>query len=407
MDFNSNGGNPVTDACNWSVCLQRGVIIDLQIRRYRGDSSTKTMPSADEYDDAGDAESDYIRLAQRRLISPMAEKQLKSLETLARQNLSNHSFDCSSFDSQGKFVPDNAYKTFKEENEKYRRQFMMIRDDVIGGYDAMMRKLRSEYKTFAEGLYARTPTDGISRTRFVRQFVDGVCSQLPSKAELRDSFQYNTFLRRIPRYLLDEGTVRIAMESSEEGTEVERDVAISVMNQSRAILNGFSLDVMETLRDRAIAGSTAILESIDKNNGRLVGRASIGAYSMIRDLAMLDFYGDKELEDAVCSLRDALDGPNGNGQGRSIESVIDAATGMRAWATRSLHDIRMSISNHESLSIDSSDDASDNESNSDIADERSSRRRKATDNKSSGGKASTGKLKISVPKTASRRQVKR
>ena len=116
MAFNSNSGDPVADACDWSVCLQRGVIIDLKIRRYRGDSSTKSMPSADEYDDAVDAESDYIRLAQRRLIPPMAEKQLKSLETLARQNLSAHSFDCSSFDSQGKFVPDNAYKAFKDEN---------------------------------------------------------------------------------------------------------------------------------------------------------------------------------------------------------------------------------------------------------------------------------------------------
>ena len=399
MAFNlNNGGNPVTDACDWSICLQRGVIIDLQIRRYRGDSSTKSMPSADEYEDAGDAESDYIRLAQRRLIPPMAEKQLKSLETLARQNLSNHSFDCSSFDSQGKFVPDNAYKTFKDENEKYRRQFLSIRDEIIGGYDTLMRKLRSEYKTFAEGLYARTPTDGISRTRFVRQFVDGVCSQLPSKAELRDSFQYNTFLRRIPRYLLDEESVRLAMKSSDEGTEVERDVALSVTNQSRAILQGFSLDVMETLRDRSIAGSTAILESIDKNNGRLVGRASIGAYSMIRDLAMLDFYGDTELENAVCMLRDALDGPNGNGQGRSIESVIDAATSMRAWATESLREIRASISDDEY------DNDTDNEDDVEAPPKlrRSTPRKAATDKKDT-----TGKLKISVPKTASRRQVKR
>lgn len=399
MAFNSNnGGNPVTDACDWSVCLQRGVIIDLQIRRYRGDSSTKSMPSADEYEDAGDAESDYIRLAQRRLIPPMAEKQLKSLETLARQNLSNHSFDCSSFDSQGKFVPDNAYKTFKDENEKYRRQFLSIRDEIIGGYDTLMRKLRSEYKTFAEGLYARTPTDGISRTRFVRQFVDGVCSQLPSKAELRDSFQYNTFLRRIPRYLLDEESVRLAMKSSDEGTEVERDVALSVTNQSRAILQGFSLDVMEALRDRSIAGSTAILESIDKNNGRLVGRASIGAYSMIRDLAMLDFYGDSELENAVCMLRDALDGPNGNGQGRSIESVIDAATSMRSWATESLREIRASISDDEY------ENDTDNEDDVEAPPKlrRSTPRKAATDKKDT-----TGKLKISVPKTASRRQVKR
>lgn len=403
MAFNSNSGDPVADACDWSVCLQRGVIIDLQIRRYRGDSSTKSMPSADEYDDAVDAESDYIRLAQRRLIPPMAEKQLKSLETLARQNLSAHSFDCSSFDSQGKFVPDNAYKAFKDENEKYRRQFLSIRDEIIGGYDALMKRLRSEYKTFAEGLYARTPTDGISRTRFVRQFVDGVCSQLPTKSELRDSFQYNTFLRRIPRYLLDEETVQLAMKSSGEGTEVERDVAISVMNQSRAILRGFSLDVMEALRDRSIAGSTAILESIDKNNGRFVGRASIGAYSMIRDLSMLDFYGDTGLEREVCSLRNALDGPSGNGRGRDIGEVIDAATSMRLWATESLRELRAFSSGIEPTSADMPGDTGHAEIERPQQDRPQPARKSAATAQSTAG---TGKLKISVPKTVSRRQVK-
>lgn len=403
MALNLNRRNPVTDACDWSVCLQRGVIVDLQIRRYRGDSSKKSMPSADEYDDAGDAESDYIKLAQRRLIPPMAEKQLKSLETLARQNLSAHSFDCSSFDSQGKFVPDNAYKTFKMENEKYRRQFIAIRNEIIDGYDSLMRKLRSEYKTFAEGLYARTPTDGISRTRFVRQFVDGVCSQLPTKSELCDSFQYNTFLRRIPRYLLDNDTVQLAMRNRNDGTEVERDVAISVTNQSKAILNGFTLEIMENLRNRSIAGSTAILESIDKNNGRLVGRASIGAYSMIRDLAMLDFYGDEELEREVCSLRDALDGPTGNGQGRRIESVIDAATSMRLWATESLNEIRESIPDFGDVS--KSANAGDS---SDSNDDKTPRAKSNMTNKKAPTKAAAadGKLKISVPKTASRRQVK-
>ena len=372
-----------TGDVDWSVFLQEGVIVTLTIKRYRGVTSVDFSELG--IDDSSDAQlksflGEYIQPGQKRLIPPEIEGQLKSIETTARQNLKDRSFDCSAFASSGKFVPKSMYPEFKAANEELADRFYAIRDEFAENYDTIIGQVRRDYKVLAENLYMQSHPDAKKPSaKYVNTFVDKIVAQIPSADEIVASFEYSTVLQRIPDYLLrviskknsiDEKVMRIAAtnqpkddltsrkraaagraagmdtadaaimpDDDEAIDEIERDIRESISTQSEGMVSDFVTEILMRLRTMAYEGSSSIIQSIDKNEGKLVGRASIKAHSMIEDLRKMNFYGDTELEEMVAKLEASLGSDKSE---RDVAEVKQAAMELRAWSESSMDEIHAS-----------------------------------------------------------------
>ena len=421
-------GRTSSGSIDWSIYLQKGVIAELQIKRYRGTTTIDFTELGIDEDSSAEFKSfmsSYMTPGQKRLIPPEIEGQLKSIETTARQNLKECSFPCTAFDAQGKFIPASSYRKFKIANEELKDRFFEIRDEFASNYDNIISRIKKDYGVLAKHLYMQShPGARQVPSRYVTSFVDKIISQIPSKDIIVGTFEYNTILRPIPPYLLnvirkkrdiDErvmsiaaaGTLdkepainvtpapdvverdtyiiepiddagdddgiefvgdgagdgasdivrsvtesndrfmrsktakrKMALTASQNSVSVEdeisSDVQRSLNEQSRAMATGFIIDIMTKIRNMAYDGSCVIINSIEKNNGKLVGRTSMKAHSLIDDLKRMD-YGDKALQAYVRKLETSLS--DVNGKPRDVEAVKSAAIEMRDWAERSLDDI--------------------------------------------------------------------
>lgn len=414
--MSANIGTASSGNVDWSVFLQEGVIVTLTIKYYRGTTSVDFSELG--IDDTSDEKlqaflGEYIQPGTKCLIPPEIKGQLKSIETTARQNLRDHSFDCSAFASNGKFVPKSMYAEFKKTNEELRDRFYTIQDEFADNYEKIIEHVRKDYKVLAANLYMQShPQAKRVSSRYVNTFVDKIVEQIASPEEIVASFEFSTNLDRIPPYILnviskknniDEKVMRIATsnqpqkpasskktkKASSSSTasadkdasidEIERDIQASIAEQSEMQAEDFVSDIVMKVRTDAIEGADAIVKSIDKNNGKLMGRASVKAHSLIDDLRKMNFYGDQELEEKVAALEEAL-GPDKSK--RDIPAVKSAAEDLRKWSQDSLDEIYASTVDRKSSA---------------------STRKKATKAKTEKEKQKT---KISVPKNTRRRTIK-
>lgn len=370
---------------DWSVFLQKGVIVDIQIRRYRG---MTTLDFAELGINEESSEvfkqflSKYIRPGQKRLIPSAIEGHLRSIESQARQNLKEHSFPCDALGEGGKFVPVSAYRDFKEENERLCAEFYQVRNEFADNYDAIIERVRKDYKVLAENLYRQSHPDAkrINR-KFVNQFVDSIVSQIPPKEDIVETFTYTTILRRISPYLLnvmrkqpniDSQALRIeaaghqssrpqqvlipdvpasertrrrtqdkvdqmtSYQYAEDDTErlITSDIDESLRSRADVMRSQFIDDVMVRLRTTAYEGARAIVDSIDRNDGKFIGRTSMKATSTVATLRKMDFYGDPELQSLVDALDEAI--TITADRERDVPAIRDAAQAMYEWARKSL-----------------------------------------------------------------------
>ena len=418
--MDSNIGTASSGNVDWSVFLQEGVVVTLTIKYYRGTTSMDFSELG--IDDSSDEKlqaflDEYIKPGTKCLIPPEIKGQLKSIETTARQNLSSHSFDCSAFASNGKFVPKSMYAEFKKVNEELRDRFYTIRDEFADNYDRIIEHVRKDYKVLAANLYMQShPQAKRVSSRYVNTFVDKIIEQIASPEEIVASFEFSTKLDRIPPYILnviskksniDEKVMRIATSNQPQKAsktktksakvasadaviapadeasldEIERDIQASIMEQSQMQAEDFVSDIVMKVRTDAIEGADAIVKSIDKNNGKLMGRASVKAHSLIDDLRKMNFYGDQELEEKVAALEEAL-GPDKSK--RDIPAVKSAAEDLRKWSQDSLDEIYASTVDRKATSA-------------------SATRKKAAKTVKKNEKPKT---KIAVPKNTRRRTIK-
>lgn len=384
MAVSRRSGNPEVD---WGVFLQKGVIVDIQIRRYRG-MTTLDFAELGINEEASEVFKQflakYIRPGQKRLIPSAIEGHLRSIESQARQNLKEHSFPCDALGEGGKFVPVSAYRDFKEENERLCAEFYQVRNEFAENYDAIIERVRRDYKVLAENLYRQSHPDAKRMNRkFVNQFVDSIVSQIPPKEDIVETFTYTTILRRISPYLLsvmkrqpniDAQAMRIeaAGHSSspqqallpqvsdaehtrrrthdkvnqmtsyqfvEDDTEelITNDIDESLRTRADVMRSQFIDDVMVRLRTTAYEGARAIVDSIDRNDGKFIGRTSMKATSTVATLRKMDFYGDPELQSLVDALDESI--TITDDRERDVPSIRAAAQAMYEWARSSLGQI--------------------------------------------------------------------
>lgn len=326
------------------------------------------------FDELGiDAESDdklsaflgeYIEPGMKCLIPPEIKGQLKSIETTARQNLKAHSFDCSAFSSTGKFVPKTMYKEFKEINDELVDRFYEIRDNFADNYDRIIEHVRKDYRVLAGQLYMQShPAAKRPAPSFVNSFVDAIVEQIASPDEILASFEFKTNMQVIPEYLLrvisqkntiDERVMRIAASnqpaltstsrsrkaSAKKGAdpeldEMQKDIDAAMASQAAEQAADFLDNIQMTLCSQAADGADNVIKSIDRNKGKLVGRASVQARSLVSGIRGKN-YGDPELEEKVAALEAAL---GTDAKARDVSAVREAALELFNWSQDAMREI--------------------------------------------------------------------
>lgn len=416
-----------TGNVDWSVFLQEGVIITLTIKYYRG---TTTVDFSELGINDADDEAlqsflgEYITPGTKCLIPPDIKGQLKSIETSARQNLKEHSFDCSALSSTGKFVPKSMYREFKEINEELRDRFYTIRDQFADNYERIIEHVRRDYRVLASKLYMQShPAAKRPSSKWVNAFIDKIIEQIASPDEIIASFEFKTTPTMIPEYLLkvisqkqniDEKVMRIAasnqvdvsskqtasakkskkadadaksVEIDEEAAEISRDIAEAIDKQSKEQADDFVTDILMRVRTEAADGADNVIRAIDRNNGKMVGRTSVKAHSLVDDMRKMNFYGDTELEERVDALDEAL---GEDAKSRDVAAVRAAAEELLNWSQDSMREIHDKTVERKVAA----------------APKRKTTKAKTTTKKATPKKKTPAKAKITVPKNTKRRTIK-
>lgn len=396
---------------DWSRLLREGVMVSLVIKRYRGYVKLEFSDIGLDMDgEVSDILADYIQPGRKLLLPAQIDKQLKSIETSARQNLAACSFECNALGMTGRFVPKTKYRDFKRANQEHMERFYAIRDEFATGYDDIVRRVREEYDALARALYKqRHPRASKVPEDYVKAFTDRVMSGMPGKDEIVGSFVYRTVLARVPDYVIEQAPApkkRTSGAFSNPADEIDYDVAASQSEGNASMLNDFVSAITDKVREMAFDGATTVISSIDKNGGKLVGRASIKAHSLIDELSKMNFYGDGELGALVEDFRNALAVGD---SGRDVDEVHESACVLRDWgdgidaAERAR---RSAVRERERKAESAAAATTDGTARADGVGKRGNGNGKIPDDgKNVAGKA-RGAVKVPLPKKASRRQIK-
>lgn len=335
---------------DWSTGLADGVIIELTIRRYRG-VSTADWSSLGLDTSIGETMGKYLLPSQKRLLPPKLDAKLKTIETQARNNLSTHSFQCDMLGTKGKFVPLAAYLDFKARNEALQKDFYSIRDDIADNYDDVVSTVRKDYEEFVRKFLSERHLYDVKTD--IDTLVSDIVAQIPSHDDMVGSFEFVTSLRRVPRYVISSADLGIDGRAGElrastppmvclgrkgkvpdiamARKRLEEDLASSGGKTDKATAD-FLTSTAIRLREITIEGGTKVIDSIDRNDNMLVGRASIMAHNLVSLVRALDYYGDADMQEAIDWFAYELDGR----ALRSVPKVRTAASSMVAWAQASM-----------------------------------------------------------------------
>lgn len=305
----------------WAEGLSDGVVVTIEIRRWRGVAISLDGIVAERYAAAMEGKVNAL-LAD--LLPREIDMKLRTAETQARGNLASHSFPCDAFEHMhGRFVPSGVYADFMARNERYHRD-----------YDEAAKMLESNYDSVAGGIIAGI-TGIVAREcgSGSGSVIDAIVRMLPSHDDIAGAMSYTTQVRRVSRGITDSiasmgagqcraGGIALAglpttclqaagrhVTLAETRLMMARDVKSTMHNADiDRQSNAFMLDSAVQLRHMLIDGCSRIVTSIDKNSGTLVGRSSIMAHNMVDTLMAMDYYGDADLQAVISMIAYELDG---------------------------------------------------------------------------------------------------
>lgn len=305
----------------WAAGLSDGVVVTIEIRRWRGVTVSLDGVVAD---DRAQAIERKVNALLAGLLPREIDMKLRTAETQARSNLASHSFPCDAFERmRGRFVPSGVYADFMVRDEKYHAE-----------YDAASRLFEENYDTVAGGIIAGI-TGIVARECGTGSgsIVDAIVRMLPSHADIAGAMSYTTQIRRVSRGITDSiasmssdqcraGGIALAsvpttclqaagrqVTLAETRMMMSRDVKATMHNADiDRQSNAFMLDSVVQLRSMLADGCSRIVTSMDRNSGTLVGRSSIMAHNMVDTLRSMDYYGDADLQAVIGVIAYELDG---------------------------------------------------------------------------------------------------
>lgn len=162
---------------------------------------------------------EYFSLGRHSLLPTELQKELAAIENTARACLDRYALKT----HWGYFIPTTNYGPWKAENEKHEQKFHEKKQYVLDHYEEIMEQVLTAYRTLAEdawmqtafgslvvrdnrenlsrelfeGLYQQLEA-GRGKEEFIQAYVSYIQSEMPTRAEVAEAFEYATELGYIP-----------------------------------------------------------------------------------------------------------------------------------------------------------------------------------------------------------------
>lgn len=206
-----------------------GVVVTLHIGRPRFSASVAPKRGGTTFgleklgitngEEAQKVVKEYFSLGRHSLLPTQLQKDLATIENTARAALDRFALKT----HWGYFVPTSNYLTWKAENEKHQKKFEEKKNYVLTHYEEIMAQVLSAYRTLAEDAWMQTSfgtlvvrdnrdnlsealfqslyqqlESGRGKEEFIQAYITYIQSEMPTREEVADAFEYEVELGYIP-----------------------------------------------------------------------------------------------------------------------------------------------------------------------------------------------------------------
>lgn len=327
----------------WLKMMQEGVIVEVHIRRWRGraklDFADLGLPKNIE----DEMYAHLMRLGDKKLL-PMKEvngRKVSYVDLLDNADCqARHWLDKMSFKTHwGSFVPFTMYQDWKKGDLEYQQQYFALRDEICNDYDNIEARLRNEYQAMAKVAYQRNSvlrTTSTSEATFVERFVNSIMRLVPSADTIFASFGYDVEVAYIPLpSQIEDDLARVRKSRREEDVQYEAsrlkldalramndDVVRQAKEQKDKLIDTFLTDVAVQIRSLIYDTCTDVLASIQKNDGKLLGKSSGQVSNLIKAVEGLNFYGDSDIDGIIARVRSVMGGQVKDRDPKEVSKVL-------------------------------------------------------------------------------------
>ncbi|MBC8253908.1 MAG: hypothetical protein H8E35_07760 [Ardenticatenia bacterium] len=295
------------------VLLERGTLIDLDVR---GISLFSTRATWEELGVPAEAtrRARFTKGAKYLVPKPYISS-FRSLETRARRWLNDHSFDVMGFRPY-RYVPFTAYKTWRGGSEKLVKEWGELKTKLLSEHEALLATLEEDFEEVArEAAHALGLRDEAQR-ELVTRVVERAQAAMPSHEALAFglTLDYRAGMllgrSRIEQELLSAArletkrreTLAKARVAEAEADQKKRQLAEMrkaelkhYKEQLQQMASPMS-EVFHQIRAQMHEDAAAVLETMCRNEGKLIGPAVRRARSMIETFRLLNVLDDEGLE---------------------------------------------------------------------------------------------------------------
>ena len=155
----------------------------------------------------------YISLGNEKLLPPEVLKEITTIESRARANLTAYSFNT----VWGSFIPYKAFEKWDDENTKIRSDFMEAARKLGERYDEIVQTVKDEYKQIAKDVWMRLyPNNPTPTEAFIEDYASKAVAKILDRNSLIASFKYDVTHFIIPMPTILEENISKAQEIKNE-----------------------------------------------------------------------------------------------------------------------------------------------------------------------------------------------
>lgn len=299
----------------WRRYAQQGIIVDLHVKRERFKLQLTLRNLGIE------AESDTERKAIERILAPGhlyllpidETKRADSLDGKLRDNLTRYGYKT----FWGKWIPVQAYPTWKAEHEALSAQYKAIGKSFAERYDELSKAALIGWIGVCNQAYERLRVTGAAqripgfadRDTWIRGQIDEFGRKLPSAERIVDSFEVNHDAWLIPtEAMIQQDQVRagnIRLDAAEQ--VVISDLQRTAAARIESGVNGFLDGLRGQLQAEVFDVVTAALKVMRGRGGKLQRNSSVALAKMIESTRMLRVWGPEDGEATLDARLDELE----------------------------------------------------------------------------------------------------
>lgn len=306
IELNGNTENVIYGEKEIERLMQEGVLISLNIGRFRG-----RMSISPEDLSMGEETKSLSNLGTWVLLNKDKLNELQSIELQARRIPLKFGFKTPA----GYFIPlknlADCVNAINAEKEKY----FSLRDEIHGNFNVEVKEILSAYAAWAR--------ENISSNSVREEFLDKLQKAIPEREEFKNSFYFNVrqdivilpsakdaiyseYLKEVRDSAYDEATRQIVSELGEEykqRKQNELDTWIS------SVFDSLRAEVYDVIEDSLKAVT-------------MQGDLSAGKVNKLRHIweqvSRLNFHNDNSLQEGIDRINSLISAPS---KGRDIESI--------------------------------------------------------------------------------------